>query len=50
MRLRVGEREYPGQGYTVQAARHDAATKAIEHIKQLGKHIYITFMDGLKHG
>ncbi|CAG9855151.1 unnamed protein product [Phyllotreta striolata] len=36
VRLRVGEREYPGQGYTVQAARHDAATKAIEHIKQLG--------------
>ncbi|CAH0561945.1 unnamed protein product [Brassicogethes aeneus] len=36
VRLRVGEREYPGQGYTVQAARHDAAAKAIEHIKQLG--------------
>ncbi|XP_057661959.1 double-stranded RNA-binding protein Staufen homolog 2-like isoform X1 [Diorhabda carinulata] len=36
VRLRVGEREYPGQGYTVQAARHDAASKAIEHIKQLG--------------
>nr|CAI5853229.1 unnamed protein product [Callosobruchus analis] len=35
VRLRVGEREYPGQGYTVQAARHDAAAKAIEHIKQL---------------
>lgn len=36
VRLRVGEREYPGQGYTVQAARHDAAAKAIDHIKQLG--------------
>ncbi|KAG5862999.1 hypothetical protein JTB14_000689 [Gonioctena quinquepunctata] len=36
VRLRVGEREYPGQGYTMQAARHDAAAKAIEHIKQLG--------------
>lgn len=36
VRLKVGEREYPGQGYTVQAARHDAASKAIEHIKQLG--------------
>ncbi|KAJ8918732.1 hypothetical protein NQ315_015052 [Exocentrus adspersus] len=36
VRLRVGEREYPGQGFTVQAARHDAAAKAIEHIKQLG--------------
>nr|CAH7764588.1 unnamed protein product [Callosobruchus chinensis] len=35
VRLRVGEREYPGQGFTVQAARHDAAAKAIEHIKQL---------------
>lgn len=36
VRLRVGEREYPGHGATVQAARHDAASKAIEHIKQLG--------------
>ncbi|KAK5639109.1 hypothetical protein RI129_011601 [Pyrocoelia pectoralis] len=34
IRLRVGEREYPGMGYTVQAARHDAAAKAIEDIKQ----------------
>lgn len=34
IRLRVGEREYPGVGYTVQAARHDAAAKAIEDIKQ----------------
>lgn len=25
--LRVGEREYSGQGRTAQAARHDAATK-----------------------
>ncbi|KAF5289278.1 hypothetical protein FQR65_LT11899 [Abscondita terminalis] len=33
IRLRVGEREYPGMGYTVQAARHDAAAKAIEDIK-----------------
>lgn len=36
VRLRVGDREYPGQGPTVQAARHDAAAKAIDHIKQLG--------------
>ncbi|XP_030746338.1 double-stranded RNA-binding protein Staufen homolog 2-like isoform X3 [Sitophilus oryzae] len=40
VRLRVGEREYPGtqfgHGATVQAARHDAASKAIDHIKQLG--------------
>lgn len=41
VRLRVGDREYPGtteygHGPTVQAARHDAASKAIEHIKQLG--------------
>ncbi|XP_008200690.1 double-stranded RNA-binding protein Staufen homolog 2 isoform X2 [Tribolium castaneum] len=36
VRLRVGDREYPGVGYTVQAARHDAAAKAIEDIKQLG--------------
>lgn len=36
VRLKVGEREYPGQGFTLQAARHDAAAKAIEHIKQLG--------------
>lgn len=34
IRLRVGEREYPGMGYTVQAARHDAASKAIEDIRQ----------------
>ncbi|XP_044257054.1 double-stranded RNA-binding protein Staufen homolog 2-like isoform X2 [Tribolium madens] len=36
VRLRVGDREYPGVGYTVQAARHDAAAKAIEDIKQMG--------------
>ncbi|XP_050313568.1 double-stranded RNA-binding protein Staufen homolog 2-like isoform X2 [Anthonomus grandis grandis] len=36
VRLRVGDREYPGHGATVQAARHDAASKAIDHIKQLG--------------
>lgn len=35
VRLRVGEREYPGVGYTVQAAKHDAASKAIEDIKQM---------------
>ncbi|KAK4875107.1 hypothetical protein RN001_011529 [Aquatica leii] len=34
IRLRVGEREYLGTGYTVQAARHDAAAKAIEDIKE----------------
>lgn len=36
VRLRVGEREYPGVGYTVQAAKHDAAAKAIDDIKQMG--------------
>lgn len=35
MRLRVGEREYPGVGPSVQAAKHDAAAKAIEDIKQM---------------
>ncbi|XP_017769294.1 PREDICTED: double-stranded RNA-binding protein Staufen homolog 2 isoform X2 [Nicrophorus vespilloides] len=30
-----GEREYPGSGCTIQAARHDAATKAIDEIKKL---------------
>lgn len=35
VRLRIGEREYPGTGYTVQAARHDAAAKAIEDIKRM---------------
>lgn len=33
--LRVGEREYPGVGPSVQAAKHDAAAKAIEDIKQM---------------
>ena len=37
VRLRVGDREYPGVGYTVQAARHDAAAKAIEDIKAMGE-------------
>lgn len=36
VRLHVGEREYPGVGYTVQAARHDAAAKAIKDIKSMG--------------
>ncbi|KAL1492755.1 hypothetical protein ABEB36_010959 [Hypothenemus hampei] len=42
VRLRVGDREYPeprstlGHGSTVQAARHDAAAKAIDYIKQIG--------------
>lgn len=35
VRLKVGEREYPGTGATIQAARHDAATRAIEEIKKL---------------
>ncbi|KAK9889929.1 hypothetical protein WA026_008737 [Henosepilachna vigintioctopunctata] len=35
VRLHVGEREYPGVGYTVQAARHDAASKAIEDIRSM---------------
>lgn len=35
VRLRVGEREYPGVGPSVQAAKHDAAAKAIEDIKQM---------------
>lgn len=36
VRLHVGEREYPGVGYSVQAARHDAAAKAIKDIKSMG--------------
>lgn len=36
VRLHVGEREYPGVGYSVQAARHDAASKAIKDIKSMG--------------
>lgn len=35
VRLRIGDREYPGTGNTVQAARHDAAAKAIEDIKRI---------------
>lgn len=34
IRLRVGDREYPGVGHTVQAARHDAASKALDDIRQ----------------
>lgn len=34
VRLHVGERQYPGVGYTVQAAKHDAAAKALEEMKQ----------------
>lgn len=33
--LRIADREYTGTGMTVQAARHDAAAKAIEDIKRL---------------
>ncbi|GJQ82168.1 putative staufen C-terminal domain protein [Trypoxylus dichotomus] len=33
--LRIADREYSGTGATVQAARHDAAAKAIEDIKRL---------------
>lgn len=35
VRLRIGDREYPGTGNTVQAARHDAAAKAIDDIKRI---------------
>ena len=35
VRLRIGDREYCGTGITTQAARHDAAAKAIEDIKRL---------------
>jgi len=35
VRLRVGDRDYVGTGVTTQAARHDAATKAIEDIKKM---------------
>lgn len=35
VRLRIGDREYPGTGHTVQAARHDAAAKAIDDIKRM---------------
>lgn len=33
--LRVGNREYTGEGHTVQAARHNAASKALNELKQL---------------
>lgn len=33
--LRVGTREYTGEGHTVQAARHNAASKALSELKQL---------------
>ncbi|KAK9718980.1 Double-stranded RNA binding motif [Popillia japonica] len=33
--LRIADREYSGTGLTVQAARHDAAAKAIDDIKRL---------------
>lgn len=33
--LRVGSREYTGEGHTVQAARHNAASKALHELKQL---------------
>lgn len=33
--LRVGTREYTGEGHTVQAARHNAASKALSDLKQL---------------
>jgi double-stranded RNA-binding protein Staufen len=33
--LRVGAREYLGDGPTAQAARHDAASKALHHLKSL---------------
>ncbi|XP_012226621.1 double-stranded RNA-binding protein Staufen homolog 2 isoform X2 [Linepithema humile] len=33
--LRVGEREFTGRGLTGQAARHDAASRALEQLRQL---------------
>ena len=33
--LRVGSREFFGEGPTAQGARHDAASKAVNHLKQL---------------
>ncbi|XP_059482930.1 double-stranded RNA-binding protein Staufen homolog 2 [Neocloeon triangulifer] len=33
--LKVGEREFPGQGKTAQAAKHDAAAKALLELKAL---------------
>ncbi|XP_034943639.1 double-stranded RNA-binding protein Staufen homolog isoform X2 [Chelonus insularis] len=34
-KLKVGEREFTGQGATGQAARHDAASRALEQLRQL---------------
>jgi hypothetical protein len=33
--LRVGTRDFLGEGPTAQAARHDAASKALHHLKSL---------------
>lgn len=33
--LKVGEREFTGRGLTGQAARHDAASRALEQLRQL---------------
>lgn len=33
--MQVGEREFIGRGLTGQAARHDAASKALEQLRQL---------------
>jgi len=33
--LKVGEREFTGRGFTGQAARHDAASRALEQLRQL---------------
>ncbi|XP_015117924.1 double-stranded RNA-binding protein Staufen homolog 2 isoform X1 [Diachasma alloeum] len=33
--LKVGEREFIGKGVTAQAARHDAASRALEQLRQL---------------
>jgi len=33
--LKVGEREFSGQGKTAQAAKHDAAAKALLELKVL---------------
>lgn len=33
--VKVGDREFCGEGHTAQAARHDAASKALEQIRTL---------------
>ncbi|XP_011298017.1 double-stranded RNA-binding protein Staufen homolog 2 isoform X2 [Fopius arisanus] len=33
--LKIGEREFVGKGVTAQAARHDAASRALEQLRQL---------------